>query len=107
MITRYIMDCLTRQKIILFSWGFHKPIAIENGLQFSVNGFIFKGIVKIVYNEGTDLFDIKLINVNGCLGLIPDVFLDELIDVLDRHIGKDESDENYKNRVRQEYSSLL
>jgi len=61
MLARYILDCLTRQKWIVFSWGFHQLTAINNGLQFSINIFIFKGIVEILYNEGTYLFDIKLI----------------------------------------------
>lgn len=107
MMARYILDCLTRQKIVLFSWGFHKAIALENGLRFSVNGFIFKGIVNVIYNEGTDLFDIKLININKAPIIISDVPIDMLIDTLDTLIEKNENDKNYKERVKQEYDSLL
>lgn len=99
----YIMDCLKRQILIVFSWGFNKPIAIENGLQFSVNGFIHKGIVQVLYNEGADLFEIKLIKNEEIIKHITCVFIDELIDTLDRNI---EMVENYDDRVKEEYSLL-
>ena len=100
------MDCLTRQKMIVFSWGFHKAIALENGLRFSVNGFIHKGIVDVIYNEGTDYFDIKLINNGVTKSLTLNVDLGGLISTLDTLIEKDENDEKYKNRIKQKYSLL-
>lgn len=97
----YIMDCLKAQIWIVFSWGFHSPIAIKNGLRFSVNGFIFKGIVEVVYNEGTDLFDIKLIKKNEVIITLQDVYIDELIEVIDNHVEKVD---DYNQRVKKEYS---
>lgn len=105
--TRHILNCLTRQKWVVFSWGFNSPVAINNGLRFSVNGFIFKGLVEVIYNGSTALFDIKLINTNKATIIISNVINDMLTDTLDTLIEKNESDENYKERVKQEYDSLL
>jgi len=99
--TRYILNCLTREKWIVFSWGFNSPVAINSGLQFNVNGFIFTGIIQVIYNEGTDLFDLKFIKNNKALIPIPNVNLDELIMVLDDLIEKVD---NYDERVKKEYS---
>lgn len=101
--TRYILNCLTRQKWVVFSWGFHHPTAISNGLRFYVNGFIHKGLVEIIYNEGTDYFDIKLIKNNIVLMYIPNVSIDELIEVIDTHV---ERVSDYEKRVKKEYSFL-
>jgi len=99
--TRYILNCLTRQKLVVFSWGFNSPVAINNGLRFSVNGFIHKGLVEVVYNEETDLFDLKLIRSNEPSIIIADVEVSELIEVIDTHV---ERVENYNERVKREYS---
>ena len=100
---RYILNCLTRQKWVVFSWGFHHPTAINNGLQFYVNGFIHKGLVEVVYNEGTDLFDLKLIRNNEPSIIITDVEVSELIEVIDTHV---ERVSDYEKRVKKEYSFL-
>ena len=100
---RYILNCLTRQKWVVFSWGFNSPVAINNGLRFSVNGFIHKGLVEVVYNEGTDLFDLKLIRNNEPSIIITDVEVSELIEVIDTHV---ESVSDYEKRVKKEYSFL-
>jgi len=55
---KYIYSILKSQLNIMWSWGFNTPVAIENGLMFKVQGFLFKGWVKVVYNEGADLFDV-------------------------------------------------
>ena len=60
----YIMSILKTQLVVVWSWGFHKPIVIENGLQFKVQGFKFRGVLSIVYNEGRDLFDVSFIKAN-------------------------------------------
>ena len=47
---KYIMRILRSQLMVMWSWGFNNPTAIENGLQFRVQGFKFKGIVEVVYD---------------------------------------------------------
>ena len=98
--TRYILNRLAREKWIVFSWGFNSPVAINNGLQFNVNGFIFTGIIQVIYNEETDLFDLKFIKRNEALIPIPNVSINELIKVLDDLIEKVD---NYEEKVKQEY----
>ena len=60
----YIMQIFRAYAMVVFSWGFNAPTAIANGLRFKVQGFKFKGTVEVVYNEATDLFEVKLIK-NG------------------------------------------
>jgi len=87
----------------VWSWGFNSPVFIQNGLQFKVQGFIFQGVVQIRYNEGTDLFDIKLIKNNEVVIPYWNVSTDELIELLDELIEKVD---NYKERVKEEYSFI-
>lgn len=95
----YISQILRMQPLIICSWGFNSPVALKNGLRFKVSGFKFSGTVEILYNEGSDLFDIYFKNeqkvdvVNGC-------YIDILVDVID---DKVEKVDNYKERVKKEY----
>jgi len=101
-IAQYILSILKTQLNIMFSWGFNSPRAIEGGLMFKVQGFIFKGWVKVVYNEGSDLFDIYLLTSKMEIKKeIEGAFFDELLDVIDSNVEKVN---DYNNRVKQEYS---
>lgn len=100
------MDCLSVQKMIVFSWGFHKPVALISGLQFCVNGFIHKGIVQVIYNEGIDLFEVNTLKNGKVIKSKTGVFFDELVEIIDSMVEKNESDENYLKRVSNEYSLL-
>lgn len=97
----YIMKILRSYAMVVFSWGFNNPTAIENGLRFKVQGFKFKGTVEVEYNEGTDLFDIRLIQNGKVVETIEDVYLDSLVDVIDNHVEKVD---NYKQRVINTYA---
>ena len=98
---KYIMTILKTQLMIVFSWGFHQPVAIENGIRFKVAGFNFNGIVEIVYNEGRDLFDVSFIKSNKVVKSIDGVFFDMLIDTIDDFV---ERTPDYDKRVAAEYS---
>lgn len=87
--------------MVVFSWGFNAPTAIANGLRFKVQGFKFKGTVEVVYNEGTDLFEVKLIKNGKVVETVEDVYLDSLVDVIDYRVEKVD---NYKERIEAEYS---
>ena len=82
---KYIMAILKTNLTVVFSWGFHNPIALHNGLKFRVNGFKHKGWVSVVYNAATDLFDITLTNRKGS-ETIEGIYLDNLIDVIDYRV---------------------
>ena len=99
----YILQIFRAYIAIVWLWGFNCPTAIQNGLRFKVQGFKFKGTVEVVYNEGTDLFDVKLIKNGKMVETIEDVYLDSLVDVIDNHVEKVD---NYKQRVEKEYCRL-
>lgn len=101
---KYIMSILKTQLIVVWSWGFHKPMALENGLRFKVQGFKFRGIVEVVYNEGRDLFDVRFIKRNKVVNTIDGVFFDSLVEVIDDFVEKTA---DYEQRVAAEYSISL
>lgn len=87
----------------MWSWGFSYPKALPNneGLIFNVNGFKHKGCVKVVYNEGMDLFAVILLDKqNNELQRIEDVYFDQLVDVIDEAV---ERTSDYANRIKNEY----
>ena len=45
---------------LMWCMGVHKPVVIQDGIQFQVKGLSFKGVVQITLNGG-DLYDIKFI----------------------------------------------
>lgn len=86
---------------IVMSWGTHNLVAIENGLRFSVQGYLHKGKVEVVYNEGEDLFEIRLLRPDGSIKRVEEgVYLDCLIEVID---GLVERTRDYATRVRRTY----
>ncbi|MDL2322765.1 hypothetical protein LJC52_02140 [Bacteroidales bacterium OttesenSCG-928-A17] len=69
---------------------------------FKVQGFIFKGWVKVMYNKGTDLFDITFLSSTMEVKKeVEGIFFDELVRVIDEAVEKTN---DYKNRVELEYS---
>lgn len=86
--TKYIISILKTQLMVVWSWGFHNAKAVENGLRFNVQGFKFRGVVEVVYNEGQDLFDVSFIKANKVVKSIDGVFFDMLVDVIDDYVEK-------------------
>ena len=84
----YIMNILRSQLMVMWSWGFHNAVAIENGLRFNVQGFKFKGTVEVVYNEGNDLFDIRFIKASKVVKTVEGVFFDSLVELIDDYVEK-------------------
>ena len=100
----YILKILSLRKITLMSWGFHSPKVIKDGLEFNVNGFLHQGLVQVIYQHGVDLFKIRfVVNENELVKEITEVYVDDLIDVIDQNV---EIVENYKDRVKQEYCNI-
>lgn len=97
----YILRILKSRIFIILSWGFNSPIHLENGLKFKVQGYIHSGWVEVLYNEGSDLFEVSTLNADGSIKRKEnDVYLDCLVDVID---GMVERTEDYKERVEQDY----
>ena len=101
---KYIMSILKTQLMVVWSWGFHQPMALQNGLRFKVTGFKFRGVVDVVYNEGSDLFDLSFIKRNKVVKSIDGVFFDSLVEVIDDYVEKTT---DYEKRVAAEYSISL
>lgn len=102
-LARYIWSILKTQITIFMSWGVvpESMKVIEGGLEFHSQGFKHKGKVQIVLDEWKDLFEVHLISENGeKIKTIEDVFLDNLISVVDENIEKTE---DYKERICREY----
>lgn len=98
---KYILSILKTQLMVVYSWGFHNPIALENALRFRVNGFKFRGVVEIAYNEGRDLFDVSFIKANKVVNKIDGVYFDMLVETIDDYVEKTS---DYNQRVIAEYS---
>lgn len=98
---KYIMSIFKSQLTVVWSWGFHKPVAIKDGLQFKVQGYKFKGVVEVAYDEGRDLFDVRFIKSNKVVNMIKGVYFDMLIDTIDDYV---ERTPDYEERVSTEYS---
>lgn len=102
-LAKYIWTVLKTQITIFMSWGVEPKSmkVIEKGLEFECNGFRHTGKVQIVLDEGKDLFEVHLISENGeKVKTVEDVFLDNLVSVVDENIEKTE---DYKERICREY----
>ena len=80
------MSILKTQLIVVWSWGFHNPVALKNGLRFNVQGKLFRGIVNVVYNEGRDLFDVSFIKSGKVVDTIEGVYFDTLVNTIDYYV---------------------
>ena len=94
----YILQILRSQLMVVFSWGFNSPTSLpcDKGLAFRVDGFMFQGEVKVIYNDGADLFEVHLSNGH----VEEDVYADCLVQVID---GLVERTNNYKKNVEELY----
>lgn len=100
-LANYILNIFRHYLPVVFSWGFHNPRIISNGLSFQVQGFLHTGKVEVILDEGTDTFIVRLINRNGSVKkVVEDVFVDGLVQVID---GLVERCPNYEQRIRQTY----
>jgi hypothetical protein len=95
----YIWQILKTQMTIIMSWGIDpsKARVIDNGIELHVRGFLHTGFLQITLNEGTDLFEIKLLSEERELvKFIEDVYLDCLVETIDREVEKCD---NYEQRI--------
>lgn len=104
----------------LWSWGSHayKHGADENQnsfLQFRVRGFLYKGLVRVTYNEGADLYTVSLVKKvtpkNTASSIKPfyltsksidGIYCDQLTDIIDGLVEKDQTkgDAAYEANVK-------
>ena len=93
----YILSAFRMRPEIPMSWGAHEFRALENnkGLSFRVNGFVYRGIVKIEFNRGSDTFSVT---VRG--ETTDDVHIGELIDLIDVLVETGDMGGEYEDHVR-------
>lgn len=97
----YIIEIFKHYIFTVMSWGFHNPKAIENGLRFQVQGYLHKGAVEVLYDEGYDLFTVRILNADGSTKTVQDgIYLDGLVDTIDKLV---EYCPDYNKRVRETY----
>ena len=102
----YIWSILKTQPIIVMSWGVDmdtiKPV--KGGLEFHVQGFKHTGMVRIILDEGKDLFEIYLIpDSEGEKNVIEDVYFDMLVSVIDENVEKTD---DYEKRISDTYNII-
>lgn len=101
---QYIISIFKHYLPIVFSWGFHNPMAIDNGLRFFVEGYLHTGKVEVVYDEGYDTFIVRILKKDGSIKKeVQDVYIDGLVDVIDRLVEKCD---DYENRVKKDYGLI-
>ena len=86
----------------VWSWGTHAWTVIENGLAFKVQGFKFKGVVKIVLDLGMDLYNIQLVKGNNIVESFEGIYFDELLSLIDNRV--EYTGVNYANDVNKAYN---
>lgn len=98
---RYIWR-IFQHSVIPLSWGicFASVRTLENGTEFHVHGFKLTGYVKVEYDKGSDTFTVTLTpdGNKGNMKIIENVYLDNLISVIDENV---EYCEDYETKVRQ------
>ena len=103
----YIMVLLKSRIMIMWSWGSKRFTPLQNGLMWHVSGYLHKGWVKVLYNEGSDAFDVYFLdNKKELVKKVEYVYLDNLVDVIDYYVEKDGSFD-YDKRVKEQYSISL
>ena len=102
----YILLILKSRLNILFSWGARRFTAIQDGLMFHVQGYLLNGWVKVVYNYGSDAFDVYFLTNKKELIKKEEAYIDNLTDLIDYNVEKDGSFD-YDQRVKEQYSFCL
>ena len=100
-IANYIWQILKTRMQIIMSWGIDPSRArvINCGMEIHVQGFLHTGFLQITLNEGTDLFEITLLSESReTVKFIDGIYLDCLVDTIDRAVEKCE---NYEERINE------
>lgn len=103
----YIMSLFSTQPSVVMSWGVSKFGALQGdtGIVFHVQGYRFNGWVKIVYDEGADLFNIFYIDNKGVTQKIQKgIYFDELVNTIDEEVEKTK---DYNQSIMQDYSVVV
>lgn len=104
-IANEVNSILKNAGAVAWSWGIDNKTATEYegmaAFAFTVQGFRHRGGVVVALNEAKDLYECYFLNEKGeAVNVVEDVYLDELVSVLDREIETGEDDEKtYREKV--------
>lgn len=102
---RYIWKIILAGGPVSMSWGIDTRTLrlIENGISFHVQGLKFTGIIEIVYDEGSDYFNINLVADEDTTKheTLQGIAFDELVRVIDEMVEYTGAD--YIERIKREY----
>ena len=105
-LAKYIWSILKSNLPVFMSWGVELDTVkvIKCGIEFKVNGFKHTGIVRIVLNEGADLFEVYLIGENEEIKEMREgIYLDMLVSVVDELVEKTD---DYEKRISDTYNII-
>lgn len=105
-LAKYIWSILKSNLPVLMSWGVELDTVkvIKCGIEFKVNGFKHTGIVRIVLNEGLDLFEAYLIGEDGEIrDKREDIYFDMLVSEVDELVEKTD---DYEKRIAETYNII-
>ena len=105
-IAGYILGIFRSTPFVVMSWGIDPKTVktIELGLEFHVQGFKHRGLVRVTLNEGLDLFEVSLIDENDkIVNTIESVFCDNLVAVIDDAVEKTD---NYEKSICEKYGII-
>ena len=107
-LSKYIWEIIIHGGPVSMSWGIDTRTLrqILNGISFHVQGLKLKGTVEIVYDEGTDYFDVSFVEDENPTQkeTVENISLDKLVDVIDSRV--EYTGEDYSDRIRKEFQSL-
>ena len=104
-IANEVNSILKNAGAVAWSWGIDNKTATEYegmaAFAFTVQGFRHRGGVVVALNEAKDLYEVYFLNEKGeAVNVVEDVYLDELVSVLDREIETGNDDEKtYTEKV--------
>lgn len=102
---RYIWKILQTGCAVTMSWGIDPDSLkmIDNGFSFHVQGLKHRGLVEIVYDEGSDYFNVSFVKDENPTEreTLEDVPFDELVRIIDEKVEYTGAD--YMERIKREY----
>ena len=105
--TRVIMRELSAHPSEVLSWGLSqfRILQGDTGIIFHVQGYKFNGWVKVVYDEGADLFNIIFLsNDSKTIEEKKGIYLDELVNTIDEYVEKTS---DYNERIQNQYRVVV
>ena len=103
-ISDYILEILHTKPYIFDSWGPDNIQETDDGIKFSVSGFLHQGEVEITYDDAFDAFDVNIIKDGNKVKTVEGVYFDELVNVVDGLVEFDGDKQKYHDLVVGKYN---